>query len=172
MNINELKKYQEQTGLNFVMGGDGIAQMSALQNFKDLIIAEYIYECSEALADKKEIGIQINQHITDAHVAKIYEETMGQSLRLQDQSQVNKFARAVWLDAVTAYGRTDTTNTAQVKLPDGLPRPNERVAIVDKFGKLDFCTFITTSDGRWYWDNLVDCIYQPDEVKEWKTLVN
>lgn len=110
MNINELSKYQELTGLNFVMGGDARSQCISLQNFKDLVIAEYVatHPCRESI----------------------------------------------------------------VELPDGLPRPNERVAIVDKFGQLDFCTFITQSDGGWYWDNLVDCIYQSDEVQDWKTLEN
>lgn len=108
MNISELKKYQSQTGLGFVMGGSTNNQCEALQRFKDLVIKEFIAE---------------NVHYN---------------------------------------------NTRQLELPDGLPTPNAKVAIVDKFGKPDLCKFITTSDGDWYWDNMIDCIYQKDEVKEWK----
>lgn len=163
--MQKLKMYQEKTGLNFVMGGNPDTQMRALENFKDMVIAEYIDECGNALVDEKEID---PNYIADEYIARIYEETSGQHLHPQDREMVNEFARAVWLDCVTACGARDSN---RVELPGGLPHPNERVAIVDKFGKLDICTFVTQSDGGWYWDNLVDCIYQSDEIQEWKSLV-
>jgi hypothetical protein len=77
---------------------------------------------------------------------------------------LQKFAMAVVKDALDEY------KEAHVALPDGLPKPNQRVAIVDKSGKPDICAFVTVSDGTWFWDNGIDCIYQYDEVKEWKAI--
>jgi hypothetical protein len=58
----------------------------------------------------------------------------------------------------------------KIEFPEGLPKANQRVAIVDMFGRLDICKFIAVSDGTWYWDNGIDCIYQSYEVKEWKAI--
>lgn len=172
MSYTDLKHYQEATGLNFVMFGTVADQGDALRRFADLIIEEYVAEhpCRESLADDQE---SVNAHyITDEYIAKIYEEEVsGHELRPQDKHIVNKFARAMWVDAVEYTTRMHMSEVeTYIKIPCGLPKPNERVAIIDSFGKLDICTFITQSDGGWFFDNLVDCVYQSYEVKEWRVI--
>lgn len=51
-----------------------------------------------------------------------------------------------------------------------LPEANQIVAILDIFGNLDICKFITTSDGDWFFDNMIDCVYHKDEIVKWKAI--
>ena len=46
MNINDLNRYQSDTGLNFVMGGNINDQIRALEKFKAMVIEEY-FEASQ-----------------------------------------------------------------------------------------------------------------------------
>jgi len=44
-----------------------------------------------------------DHYITDEYIERIYSTVSDQSLRPQDKYLVNKFARAVWMDAILWY---------------------------------------------------------------------
>jgi len=51
--------------------------------------------------------------------------------------------------------------TNWISCKDRLPRPNQFV-LVD-WEPSDTVKFVTNSDGDYFWDNMVNCIYQSNE---------
>jgi len=48
-----------------------------------------------------------------------------------------------------------------------LPKPNQTVRIFTTLGRYDVVKFITTSDGDYYFDNMIDTVWDKCEVVSW-----
>ena len=102
-------------------------------------------------------------------------------LNYQDATGLNFVMGGNLMDQARALGRfkdmvvaefieDSVTNTDFVAIPDGLPKPNQTVAVLTTLDSLDVCKFVTTSDGGYYYDNTVDTVWQPEEVVSWKAV--
>lgn len=60
-----------------------------------------------------------------------------------------------------------SNSESYIPVKDKLPEPNQMVTV--KFrDKEERVKFVTASDGDFFWDNLVDCVYQRHEIDQWK----